>query len=148
MLKTKQARIVTEAFAGTGISGNPGRIFTIDAGISAPPALLQNSVPYDGPIPHDAFHYGKDAHEAYLAANKQRPEPPPPQWWTEADVKRHIGLSDSQFATAKASGFPKSNGRRDRYDSDGVPAGSEPLWSPELVQKFFHSIRTLVVSGR
>ena len=32
-------------------SGNPGRIFTIAAGVSAPPALLLNSEPYRRPDP-------------------------------------------------------------------------------------------------
>ena len=144
----KQVRIVTEAFSGTGIDGNPGRIFTIAAGVSAPPALLQNSEPYDGPIPHDAIHYGKEGHRAYIKANTARPEPPATVWMTEADVKKNQGWSDSQFAAAKASGFPQSNGRRDRFDRDGVPAGSEPLWSSELVQNWANSIRTLTVSGR
>ena len=77
-----------------------------------PPIVELCSEEYTGVIPNDAKRYDETAHAAYLRDNAVRPEPPVTVWWTEADVKKHLRLSDSQFATAKATGFPKSNGRR------------------------------------
>ena len=81
----------------------------------------------------------------YTKANTPRPEPPTTEWWDESAVKKNQGWSDRQFAAAKASGFPPPNGRRDRFDRDGIPSGSEPLWTSDSV-KNWDNLRTLTLT--
>ena len=150
MFKTKaqQVRIVTEAFAGPGIVGRPGEVWVIDPGIPTPQALQQNSQPHDGPIPYGAVRFDEAGLKAYTRDNAPRSEPQGTEWWDEAAVKKNQGWSDSQLAAARASGFPKSNGRRDHFDWDGAPADSDPLWTSDSVKNWAANLRTLTVSGR
>ena len=144
----EQVRKITEGFGGQGLGTvREGDVWII-AGVPIPPAHEAL----------DGIHRGDPARRhpvrpggtrgPMFRANTPRPDPPPPTWWTEAEVKKHLGLSDSQFAAAKASGFPQSNGRRDLFDHDGIPSGSVALWTSELVQKWATTIRSLQPAGR
>ena len=140
-------RIITTSFAGQGITAREGEIWIIEGGVPAPPALLQNSVEYDGRIPFNAVRSDQVGHDSYASAYRVRTEPKPAPLLTEADLLRQ-GWSKAQLTAARAAGFPAPTGRRDFYDDDGVPSGSEGLWHPEIVRQWIARVRALPVGGR
>ena len=106
---TQRARIITTSFSGQGICAREGEIWTIDAGVAAPPALLMNSAPYDGTVPHGAVCFDAEAARLYESANRVRTEPKPLPLLTEADLLRQEGWTKAQLTAARTAGFP---GRR------------------------------------
>ena len=117
----QRARVITTSFSGLGICGREGEIWIC---FDAEAALL------------------------YASANRVRTEPKPSPLLTEADLLRQEGWTKAQLAAARTAGFPAPTGRRDFYDGDGVPNGSEPLWHPEVVRQWVDRVRSLPVGGR
>ena len=132
-------------FPGTGVVGRPGEVWVIESGIPAPPALVQNSEPYDGPVPYDAVRYDQAAHDVYLKLNTPRAEPPPPVLLTADGVCQRLGLSEAQFRSARETGFPKPTGHRDLFDGDGIPTGQIPLWHLEVISGWMERVKALGV---
>ena len=140
----QRARIITTSFSGQGIAAREGEIWTLEAGVPAPPALLMNSAPYDGEIPFTAVRFNQEAARLYASANAIRTEPKPVALLTLEGVCRLLGWTKPQFKAARAAGFPAATGRRDHFDGDGIPTGHEGLWHPEVVQEWRDRVANLV----
>ena len=144
----QRARIIRTSFSGQGICAREGEVWLVEAGVSAPPALLMNSAPYDGTVPYGAVCFDAEAARLYASANRVRTEPKPAPLLTEAALLRQEGWSKAQLTAARAAGFPSPTGRRDFFDGDGIPTGSEPLWHPEVVRQWIARVRSLPVGAR
>ena len=139
----RQVRRVFEAVSGTGVVGRPGEVWVIESGIPAPPALLQNSEPYDGPIPFDAIRHDQAAHDVYVKLNTPRPEPVTEADWTEADIRVHFGWTEAQMRSARASGFPKPTGNRILFNAEGVPYETTLTWQPQVARGWQENRKSL-----
>ena len=144
----QRARIITTSFSGQGICAREGEIWTVEAGVTVPPALLLNSVPYTGTVPHGAVCFDAEAARLYASANRVRTEPTPTTLLTEADLLRQEGWTKAQLTAARTAGFPAPTGIRTYNDADGIPTGSEPLWHPEVVRQWVDRVRSLPIGAR
>jgi len=142
-VRTKDTRIVTSAFSGLGIVGVPGSIWVIDAGVTAPPALLKNSVSYDGPLPHDPIRFDAEQAELYRRLNTPRREPVPEPLLTAEQIQQRYKWSAKQFGEARTTGFPAATSRRDILDGDGIPIGYQDLWRQGIVDAYFDRLTAL-----
>ena len=142
-----QVRNVETAFSGLGIVGIPGQIWRIEAGVTAPPALLVNSLPYEGAIPHDAITYDAEQADRYRRRNTPRPEPVPEPLLTEEEILQQRRWTAAKFSEAKKAGFPSPSAMRDVFDADGIPIGRTNLWHRRVVDDWFDRL-TGLAGGR
>ena len=138
-----QVRIVETAFSGLGIVGIPGQVWRIEGGVTAPPALLQNSRPYRARSRTRLLRLTPSKHDLYRRLNTPRPEPVPDPLLTEAEIQQQRRLTAAQFTEAKKAGFPKPTAMRDVFDADGIPIGRTNLWHKRVVDDWFDRLTGL-----
>lgn len=131
-------RRMTSEFGGVGMpTGHEGEIWAFAPGVPIPPAVEQNSEPYDEPIyAPPKIRWDADAHAAYQRKNTPRVEPAAPVLLTEADIKRKHRWTDEQWKLAVANGYPSASGYREQLNDQGLPAGRVNLWRLEADEQW------------